>query len=225
LESWQPPTAASAEGLPFLSQHSPPWLSPDCAEPAKFDPNIKGLPFPSQHLPSSLSPDCAEPVKFDPTIHLQLEAPERIKLLVSEDPTVPDVCAFPVAPAGGMSNPGLAYTKPFRVLSDAGVRAMREIISKNEHRAFASERVPKCLRGLGYLSDFVRDFTYCPEMQEHLGKCAGEAVWPHDIHMNIAQINFGEVGDGRRVDLRPGARPVRHERHGRWGVPDGPYPR
>jgi len=172
MDSRQPSTAASAEGLPF----------------------------PSQHLPPSLRPDRAEPVKFDPNIHLQLEAPEGIKMLVSEDSSVPDVCAFPMAPRGSMGSLGLAYTKPFRVLSDAGVRAMREVIYRNEHRAFTSERSPKCLRGLGYLSDFVRDFTYCQEMQEHLGNCAGEAIWPHDMHMNIAQINFGEIGDARKVD-------------------------
>jgi hypothetical protein len=161
--------------------------------------SVEGLPFPKD-VPESMKPSRVEPVKFDPKVHLQLEIPEGIKMLLNGDPNFCDECVFPAAPTGSAENPGLAYTKPFRVLSAEGVRAMREVIFAHENKSFESERVPKLLRGLGYFSDFVRDFTYCPELLGLLGKCAGDDLWPHDMHMNIAQINFGQIGESRKVD-------------------------
>jgi len=48
---------------------------------------------------------------------------------------------------------GLAFTAPFRLLSDAGVKALRQVIAANEkHAAALPSRAAKALRGLGYRS-------------------------------------------------------------------------
>eukprot|EP00927_Polykrikos_kofoidii_P000723 TRINITY_DN1026_c0_g1_i2.p1 TRINITY_DN1026_c0_g1~~TRINITY_DN1026_c0_g1_i2.p1 ORF type:complete len:365 (+),score=33.31 TRINITY_DN1026_c0_g1_i2:104-1198(+) len=161
--------------------------------------SVEGLPFPTD-IPESMRPSRVDPVKFDPKVHLQLQIPEGIKMLLNGDPNFCDECAFPAPLAGSADNPGLAYTKPFRVLSQDGVRALREVIFANENRSCHNERAPKFLRGLGYVSDFARDFTYCPEVIEHLSKCAGLDLWPHDLHMNVGHVNFGQVGESRPVD-------------------------
>ena len=90
--------------------------------------------------------------------------------------------------------PGLAFTSSFRILSDEGVRAMRKVIALNQKYAKSNERIPKTLRGLGYRSKFVRDFTYSPDVLRHLSQMSGVPVLPHTMNMNIAQINFGQIG-------------------------------
>jgi len=91
----------------------------------------------------------------------------------------------------------LSYTAPFRVLSEEGVRAFRQVIHDNEKFATCvPSLVPKCIRGLGYRSNFVRDLNYCAPLLDHLSQCAGIALGPHDMGMNLSQINFGEIGGG-----------------------------
>ena len=97
---------------------------------------------------------------------------------------------------------GLAYTAPFRVLSDEGVRALRRVIDDNEKFATSvPHRIPKCLRGLGYRSNFVRDLNYSPELLRHLAACSGlPGLAPHGMGMNLSQTNFGQIGTGAKVD-------------------------
>ena len=167
---------------------------------------VDGAPFPQSH-PRGYGADAAmvgqddavEP-RFDPRVHLQLEAPKWIKPLVPEggDGREPGEIAFPVPVRPAANAPGatatsatadahtvpfagLAFTSSFRLLSDAGIRAMRGIIQRNEQFAKSNERLPKTLRGLGYLSKFVRDFTYCPEVLNFLSRMAGEPVHPHNM--------------------------------------------
>ena len=53
---------------------------------------------------------------------------------------------------------GLAFTAPFRLLSDAGVKALRQVIAANEkHAAALPSRAAKALRGLGFRSKVRTD--------------------------------------------------------------------
>jgi hypothetical protein len=158
----------------------------------------------------------AEACRFDPAVHLQLEAPAYIKTLTDRSTGSVDKVAFPVPlgthESGGVAWPfnghggapvpfdGLAFSAPFRVLSDEGVRAMREAIYNNERFAQTTDRAPKVLRGLGYRSSFIRDFTYSPQVLEHLSHMSGNPVHPHDMPLNIAHVNFGEIGNEQPVD-------------------------
>jgi len=96
---------------------------------------------------------------------------------------------------------GLAFSAPFRLLSDAGVKALREVIALNEKHACAlPSRAAKALRGLGYRSQFIRDFNSCPVIRAHLSQMAGTPLGPHHMPMNLSQTNFGEIGANKPVD-------------------------
>jgi hypothetical protein len=166
--------------------------------------------FPSS-APNSITPT-SESVRFDADIHLQLEPPAHIKMLSASGKEQTDCVQFPVplsksekmgqsARAQGTGNQvpftGLAYSAPFRVLSDEGLNVFRQVIAENEQYAGSIPAlVPKCIRGLGYRSDFVRELNYCKPLLEHLSHCAGISLGPHDMGMNLSQINFGEIGGG-----------------------------
>ena len=111
-------------------------------------------------------------------------------LLVPFSSSLRDVC----------SKVGLAYTAPFRVLSDEGLRVFRDVVHRHEHLTKRTDRAPKVLRGLGYRSPFVRDFSYSNELLNHLSTLAQAPIWPHDHPMNIAHTNFGEIGNNQSVD-------------------------
>ena len=150
------------------------------------------------------APRGREPFAFDPRVHLQLEAPRYVQDLDGETFSFP-VCAVrrgagPEEKRGGAFR-GLAYSAPFRVLSDEGVRALRSVISENEKYATSVPgRIPKCIRGLGYRSQFVHDLGYSPDVLAHLAGCAGEHITPHGMSSNLSQVNFGEIGAGVKVD-------------------------
>ena len=160
--------------------------------------------------------------KFDPLIHLHLTAPAFVKPLLTSasqskiNGTDPDVM-FPVpyGPHGGGGKacamgpngqrtpilfPGLAFTAPFRILSDEGVRVCRSIIAREERHAKQNERLPKTLRGLTYRSHFIRDLTYSLDVLQHLSSMAGEPLQPTGVSMNNAQVNFGQIGHDKPVD-------------------------
>jgi len=152
-------------------------------------------------------------IVFDPAKHLALEDPTWLKMLIkNQRDDNDDFLQFPVpvnATPGGtafttkntpVAFNGLAFTSSFRILSDEGVRALREVIRHNERYAKCNERIPKTLRGLGYRSKFVRDFTYSKDVLNHLSKMSGVPVIPHSANMNIAQINFGQIGVSKKVD-------------------------
>merc|ERR1719261_1499915 len=91
-----------------------------------------------------------EVLRFDPARHLQLEPPAYVKMLTASTSNSnlqhsTDRVEFPVPLASSLSSAarahgsdaevpftGLAYTAPFRVLSDEGVAAFRQVISDNE---------------------------------------------------------------------------------------------
>ena len=153
---------------------------------------VQGPQFPTQlqGAPNGAVPT-PERLLFNPAVHLQMEAPAYIKTI--EDQYI----SFPVPPATHQQGCKLAYSAPFRLLSDAGVRALRTIIKENEHHATGNNRQSKAIRGMGYRSKFIRDFTYSKEVLHHLSKCSGKVLHPHGMGSNVAQINFGKIGGGR----------------------------
>lgn len=153
---------------------------------------VTGLPFPESNSIICYEDD---PVVFDPAIHLQLESPAYLKTL---DFSHPSKATSPYPPNKNFG--GLAFSSPFRILSDAGLAAVREVVFRHERHAKRNERIPKCLRGLGYRSRFIRDLTFCPQVLDFLSSMAGKKIWPHDLGMNVSQINFGIIGGKENVD-------------------------
>lgn len=154
--------------------------------------------MPPKEAPRLFRPSFSE-VKFDPSVHLQMEPPKVVRTLDFED--VP----FPY-PKGMMSDDGtaafdFAYTpKPFRLLSDDGVKALREIIDTHKPGHLKQNERNNTIRGLGYLSHFVRDLTYDPSITQLLSSMAKTDLHPHDSVMNHAHTNIGNVGTGKAVD-------------------------
>ena len=145
---------------------------------------VEGPKLP-HNIPDGFALDPAE-VQFDPARHLQIEAPSAVFSSDFERSTFPLPAS--VIESGSYS---LGYCEPFRLLSAEGAKELRSIIDKNECYAKSNERIPKCLRGLGYRSQFVRDLAYSPEVGSMLSAIAGKPLAPHSMPMNLAHTNFG----------------------------------
>lgn len=167
------------------------------AEGAPRAYTVPGLEF----RPSPFDQEEPDLITFDPITHLAFKSPHMVKSLnVGHDKY--DNCPFPrPADCSGDNFKGLAYTAPFRVLSGEGVKAVREIIAKNEHRAVSTARNPKLLRGLGYHSSFIRNFTFHTPFLDKLSAMSDDEIWPHDLQSNIVQINWGKIGNSQRPEL------------------------
>eukprot|EP00466_Bigelowiella_natans_P004824 jgi/Bigna1/135047/aug1.27_g9755 len=135
-----------------------------------------------------------EDVPFDLRRHLQYEPPSHVKTLEFKD--VP----FPYSPEIQRNFPGIAYTRPFRLLSDEGTRILKSIVMRYKDAHLKQNERNKCLRGLGYLSKWVRDFTFNPEVNKIFADLSLQPLSPHNGIMNHGHTNFGEPGAGRAVD-------------------------
>lgn len=133
---------------------------------------------------------------FNPQAHLQLELPSHVKNLTFKDFLIDDYIATDVSCRCGQ----LAYTRPFRVLSDEGIAAARRSIAANKHLSKSNERASNYVRGLGYASKFHRSFAYSSDVLALLSKIAGDDLSPHSMAMNISHLNIGEVNTGKPVD-------------------------
>jgi hypothetical protein len=81
------------------------------------------------------------------------------------------------------------------------VKALRHVVDRErKHTSVFGLRIPKALRGLAFRSQFIRDFNYCPELLDFLGKIAGESIVPHGMLGNFSHTNFGEISNGAAID-------------------------
>ena len=168
--------------------------------PVEMDHKTGQAPvFPSTH-PAQYPPrPDPKGISFDPKIHLvnPLPSPPNIKILQSDEEAGPGCVKLVSVPSTLQRKKhveDLAYTEPFRVLSDEGVTAFNQIISENEESmAIITPRNPKIIRGLGFTSDFVRSFNESPELLNHLSTFANVPICAHPMTTNYSQINFGEA--------------------------------
>jgi hypothetical protein len=97
-----------------------------------------------------------------------------------------------------------AYSAPFQVFSDEGMDVLRKIIKREEKQGVppSSARGNKiALRGLYYMSPFVRDLQTCPKLCEHFRQIAGEELVPHPSLCNSPQVNLSIEGATGPVDI------------------------
>jgi len=81
---------------------------------------------------------------------------------------------------------------------------LRKIIKREEKQGVppSSARGNKiALRGLYYMSPFVRDLQSCPKLREHFRQIAGEELVPHPSFANSPQINLSIEGAVGPVDI------------------------
>ena len=142
----------------------------------------------SKGLPRGFNLDSTS---FSPYEDLQIEPPKKVTMRTTPQFTQ---VSFPYendADLGG----GIAYTEPFRLLSESGVRKLRSAVDKEAPtRAKGNERVPCCLRGLAYLSTAVRQYTECPTLLQLFSQLARQPLGVHPISMNIGHTNISKTG-------------------------------
>jgi len=96
-----------------------------------------------------------------------------------------------------------AYSAP-QVFSQEGIDVLKKIIKREEKQGVppSSARGNKiALRGLYYMSPFVRDLQTCPKLREHFRQIAGEELVPHPSLTNSPQVNLSIEGAKGPVDI------------------------
>jgi hypothetical protein len=129
---------------------------------------------------------------YDPDIHLSLTEPDFVVLLdgFRHVPKAPKLDR-PVA-ANGDSQ--LAYTGPFRLLSDEGYLVLRKILQRELAHEMADERQPGYICYNGYRSKWIHDFNRCPRVLEHLSRMTGDVrLLPPAIQSTYSHVNIGRA--------------------------------
>lgn len=143
--------------------------------------------------------------KYDPKIHLDIQLPEHVINLNFETfymknkdlNHIQDYLEFKE-----FLMPGLAFTSPFKVFSEEGVRILKEIaeISKKIPQVnFYTARHPWRIRGIGYMCDFIRDLNECPILAK-LGSLFADSPLTPFTYFNYSHFNLGVPGSGKKVD-------------------------
>lgn len=151
-----------------------------------FDINLQRHPSTSPKLEQIKD----DPV-FDPARHLALEQPEYTLSLA--DLGYGDEIA-------GTTPTSVAATACFRVLSDEGVAAMYHVCKQLEAFTTSNPRIARNTRGGVYQSNFLRDFSLCPEYAEHLSGIMQSPLLPHAMGHQIAHLNYQPLTVGDSVD-------------------------
>lgn len=133
-----------------------------------------------------------EPV-FDPDIHLELTEPDFVILLdgFQRVPKAPQL-AKTVAENGQSQ---IAYSGPFRLLSDEGYRVLKSVLKREMAYQIADARHPSSVRFSGYRSKWLQDFNRCPRILEHLSNIAGDVqLVPTTLQSSYSHTNIGYAG-------------------------------
>jgi hypothetical protein len=136
-----------------------------------------------------------EPI-YDPDIHLALTEPDFVVLLdgFKHVPKAPQL-AKPVADNGESQ---IAYTGPFRLLSDEGYRVLQTILKREMMYQISDARHPAKIRFGGYRSKWLQDFNRCPRVLDHLSRLTGDVqLIPTTLQSNYSHINIGYAGADR----------------------------
>jgi hypothetical protein len=90
------------------------------------------------------------------------------------------------------------------VLSAIGLKVLNDIIEYHKvntpQLSKQTNRQAWYMRGLAYVSKFIRDFNMCPVVARHMALYAGKKLSCHMMPMNFSHINIGIPGTGKKVD-------------------------
>lgn len=134
-----------------------------------------------------------EPV-YDPDAHLSLTEPEFVVLLDNfrHVPKAPKLNR-PIASNGDSQ---LAYTGPFRLLSDEGYRVLLTIIKRESAHQESGTVVKNFIGHCGYRSKWIQDFNRCPRILKHLSDIIGDVrLLPTAFQSYYSQINVGTASE------------------------------
>eukprot|EP00121_Abeoforma_whisleri_P014911 Awhi_evm1s13750 len=139
---------------------------------------------------------------FDENLHLSIQLNDEVYLYTNRD-------------VDRSKGPGpLAFAKPFQMLSEEGIKAVRNELSiyetdkrvlrtagntTDENRLGSSF----CLRGIAKYSHFFYDLANSTAMLDALSLMAGERIVPNSYECNLSHVNYGfptgEKG-GKKID-------------------------
>ncbi len=135
----------------------------------------------------------ADETSYDAGKHLNLEWPERIWTLEEFGYGRSEIamCASPVA-----------VTSPFRLLSQEGVNALYEIVTrlKSVKSTLQGNRAQSYLAGGVYRSKFLKDLCACPVILDHLSRISGTKLAPHSMPSQQVYVNYAPEDITKAVD-------------------------
>ncbi|CAF0845021.1 unnamed protein product [Adineta steineri] len=140
--------------------------------------------------------DPNEPI-YDPDIHLSLTEPDFLVLLdkFQRVSKAPKIDRSLTSDGDGQ----LAYTSPFRVLSDEGYRVLCMIIDRDEAYQKNDDIATTHIRDCGYRSKWIQDFNRCPRVLNHLSNITGDVqLLPVAYQLFYSQVNIG-IANGLNV--------------------------
>lgn len=149
----------------------------------------EALAFP-QHGPRDYPP-IDDGVRFDARRHLAPALPGRVWMLSD--------LGYSEAEVAAAASP-VAITSAFRLLSDEGAAAFREVALRLKATRRTSNRTASFVSGSVYRSRFVRDFCNAPEVAEHMSAIAGCKLIAHSMPSQQAYINFNPDELTRAID-------------------------
>ena len=133
----------------------------------------------------------ADEPRYDAKRHLALERPNEVWTLTDLGYEAADVecCASEVA-----------ITAPFRLLSDEGVVAAREVALALYDLRGGDDRTASYLSGGVYRSRFLRDFCHCPIVAEGLSAIAGTPLSSHSMPSQQIYVNYAPEDVSKAID-------------------------
>ena len=156
--------------------------------------NFNPLPFPSDCPKEYIRLD--NETRFNADRHLCLELPESIN-------TLEDLGYSRAEIAHCESSFG--YCTAFRILSDEGVKVMKDICeriynNRNESGGTGENRLGSYARGAGYRSKFIKDFCESTELTRHLSRIAKVELGRHSVPAVACGINYAPDDLTKSVD-------------------------
>ncbi|CAF1447565.1 unnamed protein product [Didymodactylos carnosus] len=138
--------------------------------------------------------------KYDPSIHLNIVEPEFVVLLNNNFQRVKHAPAIDFEQ--GVYKSQVAYTAPFRILSDEGYKVLKSIIKREFINCEGDQRQPNRIRHIGYRSKWIRDFNRCPIVLEFLTKLCGsnEPLMATTLKSSYSHTNIGLVDPTKNID-------------------------
>ena len=150
---------------------------------------VSPLPFPN-HRPKAYRPLAREP-QFLADRHLALEALPGVWTLEDlgyDERTIAN-CPTNIAVAG-----------PFRLLSNEGVDAIREVALALRDERTLGNRTAAFLTGGVYRSRFLRELCQSPAVTDFLSRLTKTALAPHSLPSQQAYINYAPEEVTQAVD-------------------------
>jgi hypothetical protein len=129
--------------------------------------------------------------RYDPKRHLALEPPPEVWTLADLGYGAADVERWAT---------DVAISAPFRVLSDEGVAAAREVALALRDKRGGDTRTASYLSGGVYRSRFLRDFCNCPTIAGFLSEIAGTRLLPHSMPSQQVYVNYAPEELSKAVD-------------------------